>query len=422
MKALLLSIFLMMTVYYCWAQNPWNQVYVPTTHKLNAIDFVNSSVGYIVGDSNTILKTTDGGVNWTILNHTGINPSPFSHSIVDVHFVSENVGFVAVLNDTPGIYKTTDGGLNWSSATNSISNMCYMGAVHANSENDYFVGGAGCFQSAKIDRFVDPNWLGSTVNYESFDPNQYVTDFAFEGSVGLATMNNPYLLRSTDNGLTWDTISVGVNSTARLTEVIFQSPSVAYVGYNDNGSGFALKISVDGGHTWNDDMTTATFYYPAFLCLGKSNTNVVYTGGKSDSSMGGIIFNSTAPQALWDYWAVDEPINGIDSYGTDTTFGVGDNGYVVVNKQWPTSSLSEFAVDPISIYPNPTNDVFTVGNSSHQSMKFELIDALENKISVHSIEATEQTLIDISNLPNGIYYLQSSNGATSTTTTKIVKI
>jgi hypothetical protein len=138
--------------------------------------------------------------------------------------------------------------------------------------------------------------------------------------------------------------------------------------------------------------------------------------------MGGIIFNSTAPQALWDYWAVDEPINGIDYYGTDTTFGVGDNGYVVVNKQWPTSSLSEFAVDPISIYPNPTNDVFTVGNSSHQSMKFELIDALGNKISVHSIEATEQTLIDISNLPNGIYYLQSSNGATSTTTTKIVKI
>ena len=124
----------------------WYEVSVPTGYNLNAIDFPSNTVGYIVGDSTTILKTTDGGITWQEVNHSGLFNSNFSHEIVDIDFVDEVTGFIAILNDNEGVYKTSDGGLTWTPAANNMSNMCYKSSVYANSGDDYFVGGAGCFQ------------------------------------------------------------------------------------------------------------------------------------------------------------------------------------------------------------------------------------------------------------------------------------
>jgi photosystem II stability/assembly factor-like uncharacterized protein len=35
-----------------------------TTNNLYSVYFTNTTTGYVVGDSGTILKTTDGGINW----------------------------------------------------------------------------------------------------------------------------------------------------------------------------------------------------------------------------------------------------------------------------------------------------------------------------------------------------------------------
>ncbi|MCH8330709.1 MAG: immunoglobulin domain-containing protein, partial [Bacteroidetes bacterium] len=56
------------------------------------------------GDDGTIVKTTDGGVTWTVLN-TG-----FTDLLADVYFVTPNEGFAV---GTDNIY-TLDGGANWS--------------------------------------------------------------------------------------------------------------------------------------------------------------------------------------------------------------------------------------------------------------------------------------------------------------------
>ena len=41
---------------------------LPQGNSLNDVDFVDASTGYAVGESGTILKTTDGGENWTTLD------------------------------------------------------------------------------------------------------------------------------------------------------------------------------------------------------------------------------------------------------------------------------------------------------------------------------------------------------------------
>ena len=48
----------------------WNQVTVPTTNALYDISFPTPTIGYIGGDTGTLLKTVDGGQNWTSISIT----------------------------------------------------------------------------------------------------------------------------------------------------------------------------------------------------------------------------------------------------------------------------------------------------------------------------------------------------------------
>jgi photosystem II stability/assembly factor-like uncharacterized protein len=66
---------------------------------------VTTSVGYIVGDSGTILKTTNGGSSWQKL------PSPVDVNLKNLDFISPNLGFVVGEKST--LLKTTDGGNSW---------------------------------------------------------------------------------------------------------------------------------------------------------------------------------------------------------------------------------------------------------------------------------------------------------------------
>jgi photosystem II stability/assembly factor-like uncharacterized protein len=90
-----------------WHDTHWQQagVYV-------AADFVDNNTGWITGSGSILIKTSDGGINWS------------RQSIPTIHgqaidFVDENVGFVAGhMNqnfDYPRLYKTLEGGGSWTS-------------------------------------------------------------------------------------------------------------------------------------------------------------------------------------------------------------------------------------------------------------------------------------------------------------------
>ena len=50
-----------------------------------------------------VLKTTDGGENWTNINPNDVN----GIAVYDVFFVNENTGYAIT---TDSIYRSTDGG------------------------------------------------------------------------------------------------------------------------------------------------------------------------------------------------------------------------------------------------------------------------------------------------------------------------
>jgi photosystem II stability/assembly factor-like uncharacterized protein len=404
MKTLLI-VFFALTANLLMAQQ-WFDVSVPTDKKLNDIDFPTSTTGYIVGDSLTILKTTDGGQNWAQVPLIGIAIHPWALSITDVEFVDEQIGFIVFQDNGYGPYKTVDGGNTWTDMSNTMSNMCYKNSLYVNSETDFFLGGSGCFQSGKIERFVDPNWNASTVNYETWNPGEIVTDIDFNNGVGIAALNGHYFLRSVDDGATWDSIPSGLTGQSFLTCVLFSSVDTIYAGFGGaNGTGYSSLISTDAGLTWNYDPSPISFFNPLFLSLAKSNSGKVYAGGKIGWSDQGVIFES-ANGINWLADDVDHTINGIASYGADVTFAVGDSGYVVVNT--PPASLGLNDEDhfyPINVFPNPTSDFITIENEFNKNVVYNLVN-LNGQVVIADIVATNGTTIDISRLEIGIYYLK----------------
>jgi photosystem II stability/assembly factor-like uncharacterized protein len=75
-----------------------------------AIHFPSESIGYAVGSSGTIMKTTDAGSNWKKLrdgSKSRISNTPFRN----LFFVDDERGFLVGENGT--FWQTTDGGDNW---------------------------------------------------------------------------------------------------------------------------------------------------------------------------------------------------------------------------------------------------------------------------------------------------------------------
>ncbi|MEJ2507086.1 MAG: YCF48-related protein, partial [Ignavibacteriaceae bacterium] len=73
---------------------------------LYSVNFIDESIGWIVGDNNTILKTTDGGETWITLT-TGTE----GYRNYSCYFTDINNGYVV---GNSRIRKTTDGGISWS--------------------------------------------------------------------------------------------------------------------------------------------------------------------------------------------------------------------------------------------------------------------------------------------------------------------
>jgi photosystem II stability/assembly factor-like uncharacterized protein len=383
----------------------WYNIQSGTTNHLRSIDFPSSNTGYIVGDSATILKTTDGGQTWVEMPTTGIQINQFSTTFWDVDFVDDNVGFLSA--DYNGLYKTTDGGQTWSSMVGQVSNMCFHYAVYPFSANDFIAGGSGCFQGALLDHFENGTWTTGNLASILWDSQQHVTQISFaNANVGLAATKSHYMLRTTDGGANWDTIPT--STTGFLTSVVMVDEFLCYAGYDEMGSGLSLMKSTDGGLTWQYDVNTGTFYYPAFLSVHASPAGDIYSGAISTIASGGLIFE-TSDGTNWSNTTVDQPINGFASSEQDITFGVGDNGLIIVNTAPDFLGTTEFDLQNFKMYPNPASNELIVHNPLNEINEVFIYDLMGSQVITGSMTSGANT-IDISTLSTGVYSVRLQIG------------
>ena len=82
---------------------------------LLGVYFTDNNTGTVVGNDGAILRTTDGGQNWTPQTSGTIN------QLRAVWFADANTG--TVVGDLGTILRTTDGGQTWVSQTSGVSEI-----------------------------------------------------------------------------------------------------------------------------------------------------------------------------------------------------------------------------------------------------------------------------------------------------------
>lgn len=124
--------------------NSWSRVYISSSEYLSKVEFVNNQVGFAAGVTNNnypvILRTTNAGASWTSSNIPGTFRLNNSY-VADILFLNANNGYATCSNGS--ILETTDGGLNWQliNTNGGIATGAYE--IIQQSSNTFFIAGAG---------------------------------------------------------------------------------------------------------------------------------------------------------------------------------------------------------------------------------------------------------------------------------------
>lgn len=396
------------------AQN-WFQVPTGTTKQLNTIDFPSNNVGYIGGNDSLLLKSTDGGQTWQELTYTGVTFLPGGEHIVQLDFVTENIGFMTVGPYT-GAYKTTDGGQTWTLLPVS-GNLCYTRGLYFTDENNGFIGGSGCFQGELINRMTNGT-LDAATSPVTFDPQKQVSAFDFDGNFGLASSIGGRILRTTDGGNNWDTIPVPMNpsDTVSVNSILIIDDTLCYAAYSNTGTGFGLYISTDAGLTWEDDPNSMTFFYPDMMDLCLAGNGKMITCGKPGWDNTGLIFitNGVIQENMI---SLDHPLRSCAAYGDSVVFAAGENGYLVTNVPLAQLGLNEpqQSQTGITTFPNPATGIITLsipeGNLSE--MNYRVMTVSGSLVEHGTLQGSQ---LNTTHYAPGVYLLHITTGEQLLTT------
>lgn len=213
--------------------NPWFQQTSGVNENLTGVHFIDTDNGYAVGNNVKILKTTDGGVNWSLLS----NPPPVVH-FKAVQFINMDRGYV--VGTGGGIYFTQNGGGTWQNK--SITDVL-------TDQNDlYFINQQNGWVAGRHLYFTFDGGITWQLRLD-YDPPRVWNSIAFTGSsngvvVG-AKSGLGKIFYTTNNGINW-TESSYPSSIPEMNDVCFINSSTAYaVGRNTT-----LLKSTDSGQSW----------------------------------------------------------------------------------------------------------------------------------------------------------------------------
>ncbi len=163
----------------------WTTIRDVTGRWLKSAYFINSTTGFAVGENGTIIKTINGGSNWTI-----VNSPTYNRVFNSITFINSNTGFIVggVRYDTPDstrtILKTIDGGNNWTIIKDENGGWL-TDITFINQNTGYIVGDA-----ATLYKTTDggQTWLPQTVDgaqyYSSFNCVKFLnTDYGVIGGM-----------------------------------------------------------------------------------------------------------------------------------------------------------------------------------------------------------------------------------------------
>ena len=243
-----------------YANAQWNWLNPsPTGNQLRGVSFTDANNGTAVGKLGTILRTTDGGVTWTL------QTSGTTNFLTGVHFVDASNGTVVGYSNNVGgeatILHTTDGGTTWNWQSSGTTD--YLNGVFFTDANT----GTAVGSNGKILRTTDggATWVMQTSGTTGSLNGVYFTST----NTGIIVGTNG-ILRTTDGGTSWNSVS-----TNSLNAVSFSDANIGTA----VGSNNTILRTTDGGATWIGQSAPTATYYGVSMTDANTGT-AVGTAGK----------------------------------------------------------------------------------------------------------------------------------------------
>jgi photosystem II stability/assembly factor-like uncharacterized protein len=224
----------------------WNwQNPLPQGNTIFDMEFINTEVGWGVGDAGAFIMTADGGTTWKFVDIGTRN------GFVSLSFTDENNGWI--VGGRGIIMRTYNGGLTWHQQDCPTNN--HLGSVFFLDQNHGWICGA-------LGDIMYTNNQGDDWTLTSSGTSNNLQSIIFVDSLyGWCAGNYNTILHSTDGGLTW---SPQQNTTPEF---------FLNIQFLDRNNGWAHGLfrifkTIDGGENWTIKVNLGgylTFYDMHFI-------------------------------------------------------------------------------------------------------------------------------------------------------------
>lgn len=391
-----------------FAQDYWISVNSPTNINLNKLHFLDNQTGWVAGDSGLIMKTSNGGGEWTV------QTTNITNNIEEIFMLNKNYGWALgiQLPSTDAadygtvILNTSNGGATWENYL--YPGEYFLAIVFIDSLNGWMGGeygklmgttdgGISWFQ-ANVDSII---FSGFAIRNVRFLTPKY--GYAVGGHIDIAGV----IWRTDNGGQSWTVQGVGPEPILDLHFI--DSLNIYCVG-GDLDFGAGKVTSSNGGMTWQ---------YTYLGVFGEANAIAFRTPAEAWSPLGftgTVMFTKDSGETWTDFYTPDTTLV-YDVTFTDsvTGFMVGNRGTVL--KYNPATAIKGSAAgyyprEPTLFqnYPNPFNNITTISYelNARAFVTLQIFDLIGSIVS--SLEGgikdpgRHKFRFDGSGLSSGIYF------------------
>ena len=421
LKIFLLSFFLLNIGFSQFQKPPWRVIANPVDNLLKSVQFINQDTGWAAGEGGTIIKTTDGGINWEVQN------SNVESFIVDIFFLNENLGWALTIRQLvpfgTTILHTTNGGDDWI-AEDFPQQSVIMNTIFFFDSLNGLIGGKN------ISKTTDGGQTWEVTNIDSsfvsglpvYNFSFFSRDFGYAcgGFIDLAGV----IWKTTNGGSNWTAEGVSPDQVFCMS-VIDSTHALCLSGDPEGFFGTGLITTTDAGISWSYE--ELPFFGLSFSIGFRTNLDAWSASG----------FQFIHSKNGGETWTVEPTPNqsviyALDFVNNQTGYAVGDSGTVLkfvpppVNVDVVSAEVTNFVLD--QNYPNPFNPITKIKYSvpsvvsiggRNLLVALKVYDVLGKEITTlvdeYKNPGDYEIDFDGSNLPGGIYFYQLKTGGYSQT-------
>lgn len=295
---------------------------------------VNSNTAYMVNNNGECLRTTNGGLQWSLVRK-------FNATLLVSTYFTSGAKMGGIVGQSGLVNTTNDSGLTWTER--AIGNTTFYDIVYANS-TFYAVGSNGAIRKGT---HFQTGWSSVTSG-----TTQVLRSVNFPSSqIGYIVGHGGVILKTSDGGSTWQSQNSG--TTENLIQAAFKSDQEGMV-VGTNGTAL---YTTNGGATWIAFPTNTSEHLLSVSNIYSNQWIIAGNNGNIYEKRGG------SPIRFVQETASSNPLNAIDFFDNENGIIVGNGGLIYEYKSpcINTSPVLYHSPDQLIICANDSTKLFASG-------------------------------------------------------------